>query len=873
MDHPISDQSLRQRFHQLEAVAQEQAHALRHSSDVMLDLLSSIIEYRSAETGQHILRIRHFTKLLLEALCRRCPDYGLTDRDITLISAAAALHDIGKIAIPDAILSKPGPLTAGEHAIMETHALTGWQILQRAGDLGDPDYLNYARDICRCHHERWDGSGYPEGLRGDAIPVWAQVVGLADAYDALTSRRAYKEAYPFQEAVAMILRGECGTFSPRLLDCFREVAPRYEALSRAYADGLPPVTDLPPLADALPEEWSPFSSAALREKLRRYEIILSQTENVLFEWDIARDTIDFSGTWEQVFGFPPIKDQFHHRLFEQSHFHPDDLPLLADAIGRIENGSHYETVEVRIATARGRYIWCRIRASAIQDAAGRLEKVLGILINIDAEKQEAQRLHDRAQRDSLTRLLNKDTARRQAEEYLSRFPEGAPCALLIIDLDNFKQVNDQHGHLFGDAVLTRTAREIEKLFRLQDLVARIGGDEFLVLMRGVSDQRLVENRCRQLLQIFTVMFPGQKTDLALGCSIGAALSPEHGRCYFDLFHCADQALYQAKAQGKNTFFFYDGSALSFPDRQAPATAVNLRIDSDEEPGLANNSIVRYAFQQLYSARDPEAAMNSILALVGEKMNVSRVYIFENSADDRFCFNTYEWCNQGIEPQIHNLQAISYETDIPGYADYFDEQGIFYCPDVAVMPPRARQIVEAQGIKSMLQCAIRENGRFRGYIGFDECVEQRLWTRDQIDTLTYFSGMLSVFLMKRREHEAAIGQARQLRAILDNQNAWIYIIDPDTFTLRYLNAKTHRLAPEVAPGMCCHQALIGRDTPCPGCPARNIRTDRTAAGSVRNERFGLAVFAEATLIPWEGQEACLMTCRRHPETVTQTETPS
>ena len=145
----------------LEELAEEQANALRQSNEVMVDTLSSIIEYRGAKSGRHILRIRRFTKLLLEELARSCPEYQLDGRKIAVISAAAALHDIGKIAIPDAILNKPGQLTPEEFEVMKTHSAIGCRMLEQLDGMGDREYLRYAWDICRYHHERWEGEGYP----------------------------------------------------------------------------------------------------------------------------------------------------------------------------------------------------------------------------------------------------------------------------------------------------------------------------------------------------------------------------------------------------------------------------------------------------------------------------------------------------------------------------------------------------------------------------------------------------------------------------------------------------------------------------------------------------------------------------------------
>ena len=491
----------------------------------------------------------------------------------------------------------------------------------------------------------------------------------------------------------------------------------------------------------------------LQKQLEQYEIILAQTENVLFDWDLAGDTIAFSHTWEAIFGFKPDIRSVWRTLESGSFLHPDDVPLLYDAIRALQKGSDLEIAEARIATDKGRYLWCRFRASAIRDEARGLTRIVGIIINIDAEKQAEQLLQDRADRDALTKLLNKDAARKQAEEYLAQFPQGVSCALLIIDLDDFKQVNDQYGHLFGDSVLTRAAREIRNLVRSRDIVARIGGDEFMVLLRGVSDRGLVEARCQRLLAVFANAFRDGQQKLPLGCSIGAALSPEHGNAYVELFRRADQALYQAKARGKNTFVIFDEKNIGCGPRKVRPTAVSNRIDSDDQPGLAGSSLVHHAFRQLYASRDMDATIGELLALMGKQTNVSRVYVFENTPDNRYCSNTYEWCNAGIEPQIQNLQNVSYERDIPDYDKYFDEHGIFYVPDIETLPQNLYDILSPQGIKSILHCAIRDNGVFRGYIGFDECTQARLWTKEQIDLLTYFSEMLSVFHMKKRLQEA------------------------------------------------------------------------------------------------------------------------
>jgi len=220
----------------LEQLVQEQAERLEKSNQAMIDTLGAIIEYRSMETGLHISRIRGLTKILLNEVALQCPEYELTDRKIQLISSASAMHDIGKISIPDAVLNKPGRLTPEEYEIIKKHTISGAEILDKFDRIHREEYFIYATTICRHHHERWDGKGYPDALKGEEIPVSAQAVGVADCYDALTTPRVYKPAFTHERAVSMIVEGDCGIFSPKIIRCFQNVAPAIGQLAKEYAD-------------------------------------------------------------------------------------------------------------------------------------------------------------------------------------------------------------------------------------------------------------------------------------------------------------------------------------------------------------------------------------------------------------------------------------------------------------------------------------------------------------------------------------------------------------------------------------------------------------------------------------------------------------
>lgn len=200
----------------------EQIRARENNTDVLVGVLSHIVEFRNGESGAHVRHIRIITELLLRRLLESSR-YSITAEQQDMIPLASALHDIGKIGIDEKILNKPGRLTPEEFEVMKTHSMLGAQMLHDLDNFAEQPLLQTAYEIARWHHERWDGRGYPDGLKGDEIPISAQLVSLADVYDALTSERCYKKAFSQEKAVQMILNGECGAFNPLLLQCLTDI--------------------------------------------------------------------------------------------------------------------------------------------------------------------------------------------------------------------------------------------------------------------------------------------------------------------------------------------------------------------------------------------------------------------------------------------------------------------------------------------------------------------------------------------------------------------------------------------------------------------------------------------------------------------------
>ena len=211
----------------------EMSRKMHQNNVFLINALGSVIEFRDIESGQHVQRVSEFTKEILLQLRKQHPEFGLRKDQIEMISQAAALHDVGKIAVPDAILNKPGRYTPQEFEEMKKHTIKGCEILEKFKQ-EDSEFYKYCYEICRWHHEKIDGKGYPDGLKGDEIPLWSQATAVADCFDALVSKRVYKDAMPMEAAFQMILDGECGKFSTYMMEAFTASKDRIFEIAEIY---------------------------------------------------------------------------------------------------------------------------------------------------------------------------------------------------------------------------------------------------------------------------------------------------------------------------------------------------------------------------------------------------------------------------------------------------------------------------------------------------------------------------------------------------------------------------------------------------------------------------------------------------------------
>lgn len=214
---------------------QQQADQLKESNEKIINILGTVVEYRNMEAPSHIKKVQEFTRILADHVMREYPEYELTEDKIKVIVSVSALHDIGKVMIPDAILLKPGKLSEEEFEYIKSHSIRGYDMINSIADGWDKEYAKYSCEITRSHHEKYDGKGYPDGLVGDAIPISAQIVSVADCLDSLICESVYRGEIPFHTAYNMILRGECGMFSYKILECFRKARIELEECAKKYA--------------------------------------------------------------------------------------------------------------------------------------------------------------------------------------------------------------------------------------------------------------------------------------------------------------------------------------------------------------------------------------------------------------------------------------------------------------------------------------------------------------------------------------------------------------------------------------------------------------------------------------------------------------
>ena len=553
----------------------DQIYENEQRSSLLIDILSHIVEFRNGESGLHVLNVRTLTELMLNHLVQKTERYQLSPSDISMICTASALHDIGKISIDEKILNKPDRFTDEEFAVMKTHSMAGAEMLENLPIHQDDPLVKVAYDICRWHHERWDGRGYPDGLLGDEIPIAAQIVALADVYDALTSKRCYKDSFSHEKAVDMILAGQCGAFNPLLLDCLRELSPDLPALmSGSNSVAQRDRREMRNVAQEIRRHEELTASERtlqlLEHERMKYSFFADMSKEIQFEFTVSPPMITLSNWGAEHLGLSEIIMDPFHQPDTMNVMDPADTQNLADALRSTSPDLPVVTYDCKL-NYKGAWRWTQIvaRATWSSDEPPRYTGAIGKAIDIHDSRMKLNALERMASHDALTGLLNHAYAKKRILERIETRPT-ASYALVIFDLDHFKSANDTYGHSFGDQVLVHLAEKLRQCIRGGDIAARVGGDEFLIFLEYKDDVDAVLSRIFQSLCGRFEQFP-------LSVSMGAALTATVPGGYDALFHAADAALYTVKRGGRGQYRFYDESMRD-------TLSVISPIEDGQDPG-------------------------------------------------------------------------------------------------------------------------------------------------------------------------------------------------------------------------------------------------------------------------------------------------
>ena len=530
---------------------QEKNRSLSKINEEIITFIGNVVEARDMESGEHIERVKVLSYILGKTVMELCPEYGLTPERVKIISAASALHDVGKIMISDGILLKPDKLTPEEFELMKTHCVKGCELLKKAPVDWNREYLETGMEICRWHHEKWDGRGYPDGLKGDQIPISAQIVSVADVFDALVSKRIYKGAYSASIAYRMIMSGECGEFSEKMKTCLSMCKDEFERFA------------LNPYSMISAES---ISAQTLKESLKGLTILVAEDNEINRE--ITRELLVNEGAnvIETEDGKECLEVFLDSEPGSISAVLMDlEMPKMngIEATRRIRAVTRADSATIPIiamtAETSGQVLEEAVNAGMNDYLTkpvpiSQLSKVLLDIMQKQNEqlKSELSVANLRANRDALTGILNKNAYNEMTESIQKRISSGIceEFAIVMLDIDNLKHVNDSFGHGYGDRYIINACAHLCETFR-NSAVYRIGGDEFVAVLTGrdYAKKFLLMEELRNR----SAGFVNEATIESGAASFSAGLAvydPEIDRTVQSVFVRADGLMYEEKKQKK-----------------------------------------------------------------------------------------------------------------------------------------------------------------------------------------------------------------------------------------------------------------------------------------------------------------------------------
>ncbi len=466
-----------------------------------------------------------------------------------------------------------------------------------------------------------------------------------------------------------------------------------------------------------------------------FNTVAELTEEWFWIYDVNMATIQFFGKGREILGLKAERQPFPSYVVDSGMVYPDDLKTFLQFDQNLKNGDVHP-VEVRFVQPNGIYKYYRITYKTMYNKDGKPMFSIGKTYDIDKQKK----LEVLSKTDLLTNCLNKITTEDIVKETLINFPTGTH-ALFLIDVDDFKAVNDELGHYFGDITLSDIAKNLHANFRGADIIGRIGGDEFLVFIKNISNEKIIESKAQAIAKAFSNSYSGENKDYKISGSIGVAMYPQHADTYESLYQCADKALYSSKMAGKDRYTIYSEQIAGFSTKNLTA------VDNANNPINAyfDAEITSVVFDLMYQVDDVEGSLNTVLRLIGKHLNVDRCYIAQTFDEGKHFNISYEWVGEYGKSYYDAFQNVPIEAFGEFFGD-LDSSGIMYnnALDLSTDKPK-KQLLDFEITNSYLLAQTKCKGHTRLVFGIDDNTENRVWSEKEINTVQYIIKLISIFL--------------------------------------------------------------------------------------------------------------------------------
>ncbi len=586
-------------------------------------------------------------------------------------------------------------------------------------------------------------------------------------------------------------------------------------------------------------------------------LIVGLTDDSFFDCDLLVQTIRYSKNFADRFGLPEVLTNYPESFVERGIVAPESLHFYENRFMLSTNEVQEE--ELHLILPDQTSVWYSCRYHVTCDQFGIPVRAVGNMIDTTKHHTAIGELQEKASKDPLTGLYNKAATESLIEETLRYAAHaGGNHALFVIDIDNFKEINDKLGHLYGDMLLSHQAEKMRALFRADDIVGRIGGDEFFVFLKYPPSGDVLVKKAQQICRCFKRTYMENGVAVSTSASVGVALYPQHGKDYTSLYKKADMALYVAKDRGKDGYVFFNGE--SSHGYQSKRTEIDSAINTASDMQMSRFFLV---FRMLHVLEDTEKAMNAMLKMLAEQYQFGRAYIYEFSSDEKMMSSTFSWRAPECDPIMSQTQEVpihQFEKTV----EQVRESGVFLAHNLSeIVDDSIRAWTAAQGIKSCILLALRDNGALKGLIGFDDCVNERIFPNSEIKELAGICNIVETFLFKYRAQQQHDRDKGALFTILDHVKDAILLVDMHTHRVLYENRYMKELFQHEACGSVCYEAFRQKTEPCEECVIpRILNGEASAQSELYYEKLGAWMHISGAAIELENQaRACLMSCTR------------